>query len=213
MHIARISLFLFLGAMAGACSEAADLSPSGGGKLGDAGTDDGSAASGDAGAGKDGASSTSGDGSANGVVLNEVSGKGLNWIEVMNPGSAAVDVSGMGVCDSEKDGGGPKTSKAAIFPSGTILSPSSYLVVAGTLDDGGNECPDGGQSYCVSGDFGISNKTGEDLYLLAPDLSVVEKTSYPAGTLNDGETWGRLPNGTGTFTTTGASPGAANHAP
>lgn len=212
MHSTRIWILAALAiSTAAACSEAADLSPDGGGSVenGDAsngGSGDGSASS------KDG-SASNGDASTNGVTLNEVSGKGLNWVEIVNTSASAVDVSGYGICDSEKDGGGPKIDKAAIFPSGTILSPSSYLVVAGTLSDGGNECPDGGQSYCVYGDFGISNKSGESIYFLAPDQSVIESTAYPANTLNDGQTWGRLPNGSGDFTTTGASPGAANHAP
>lgn len=197
-----------------ACSEAADLSPD----AGESSTSDSGSLASDGGSTttttNDSGSTTTPnpDAAAGAVALNEICGKGDNWVEVFNNTSAAVDVSNYAVCDTEKDGGGPKTSEAVAFPDNTILSPNSYLIVAGSGSDGGlGPCPDGGQSYCFQATWGISNKDGENIYLLAPGGSVAETASYPGNTLNDGQTWARLPNGTGAFAIAAATPGATNH--
>jgi hypothetical protein len=211
MQNTRIWLMLGMTALI-ACSEAADLSPDAG--EGSNASDSGSP-SGDGGSTtntNDSGTISNSDAGAGAVALNEICGKGDNWVEIVNNTSGAVDVSNYAVCDTEKDGGGPKLSGAVAFPDNTILSPNSYLIVNGSSSDGGvAPCPDGGQSYCFQATWGISNKDGENIYLLAPGGSIAEQAAYPASTLNDGQTWGRLPNGTGAFTTTVATPGAANH--
>jgi hypothetical protein len=215
MHSARnwISVSLLSALAFVACSEAADLAPDAGEETtSDAGTSTGN----DGGAittNDSGGVTPISDAGTGGVVLNEVCGKGDNWVELFNPTTGAIDVSSYAVADTEKDGGGPKLSDAVSFPSGTVLSPNSYLVVAGTNGDAGSTCPDGGQSYCFPATWGISNKSGESVYVLDPHGAIAEQADYPANTLTDGQTWGRLPNGSGSFTTTAATPGAANKAP
>ncbi len=149
------------------------------------------------------------------VILNEVSAKD-EWIELVNAGTSAIDVSGYAVADRDKDTGGPKLSDAVTLPPGTILSPRSYVVVqGGGLDDGGKPCPVGPWSYCYNAEFGISNKNGETLFFLAPDGGVVGTVVYPPDAASGGgDTYGRIPSGdpAGVFVLTESTPGAANKA-
>jgi hypothetical protein len=149
---------------------------------------------------------------ASAVLLNEINPHG-EWVELVATGNKATDVTGFRVADSEKDGGGPKLSDAVTFPAGTILSPMSYLLVqGGGLDGGGLPCPDGGQSYCFNANFGVSNKSGETIYLLDKAGTVVGSAVYPALAAPLGSTWGRLPNAdpAGAFEVTMKTPGAPN---
>lgn len=151
---------------------------------------------------------------ASSVLLNEISAD-KEWIELVASGTTAVDISGFKVADSEKDAGGPKVDEAVTFPPGTVLSPKSYVIVqAGGLDGGGKACPDGGQSYCVKAEFGVSNKNGETVYLLDTAGNVVGSANYPPKAAADGETWGRMPNAdpAGTFAVTVPTPGGPNQA-
>lgn len=148
------------------------------------------------------------------VLLNEISAT-HEWVELVSTGSTATDVSGFRVADSEKDGGAPKLSDAVTFPAGTVLSPKAYLIVqGGGLDGGGVPCPDGGQSYCFNAQFGISNKSGETLYLLDSAGGVVGTAMYPPKAVDGGESWGRIPNAdpNGTFVVNVPTPGASNQA-
>ena len=152
---------------------------------------------------------------ASSVLINELSPT-AEWVELVSTGSTALDVSGFRVADSEKDGGGPKLKDAVTFPDGTIMSPKTYLIVqGGGLDGGGKHCPDGGQSYCFNAEFGVSNKSGETLYLLDKGGAVVGTAVYPAMGAPSGDTWGRVPSGdpSGKFEPTASTPGATNKAP
>ncbi len=151
------------------------------------------------------------DAAASAVVVNEVSGKGAEWVELLNTGAAAIDLSGYAVADLDKDTSGPKTAEAAKLPAGTILSPNAYLVVVSLAKDAAApECPDAGQSYCFGASWGISNKDGDALFLVSPDGAVVSKADYPANVVGAGQTWGRLPNGTGELKLNAPTPGARN---
>jgi hypothetical protein len=153
----------------------------------------------------------------NGVVINEISGKGDNWVELYNGATAPADLGGWALTDSEKDGGAPKTSEAVVFPSGTTLAPGAYGLVAQLPADAGADaaptCPAGGQAFCFGATWGISNKTGETLYLLDKSGVVSTDGKYPGNAVGSGQTWGRLPNATGSFAITAPTPGAANRAP
>jgi hypothetical protein len=152
---------------------------------------------------------------ASAVLVNEIAAD-KEWVELVGTGATAIDVSGYQVADQEKDGGGPKLKDAVTFPKGTVLSPKSYLIVqGGGIDAGvGKACPDGGQSYCFNANFGISNKSGETLYLLDTNGGVVGSGIYPPTAAPSGSTWGRIPNGdpNGKFAITVPTPGAANQA-
>lgn len=154
-----------------------------------------------------------GDTSSSNVLINEID-PGDEWIELVNSGTAASDVSGYLLADRDKDTGEPKVAEAVTFPAGTILSPKSYLLVRGGGLDGGKPCPDGGQSYCFNAEFGVSRKNGETVFLLDPAKKAVGTVVYPPDGGGEG-TWGRLPSGdpSGTFQPTRSTPGAPNLAP
>ena len=181
----RPLLFLLVSAASaaaiGACSEATDGAPAnaagGGGDAStssDQGGDGASKKTNDGSAARDGAT---GDGSVidqtSPLLVNEVSAS-AEWVELVNAGTSALDVSGYKIADRAKDGS-PKLNEAAVLPPSTILSPKAYLIVqGGGLDGGvGKPCPSGGQSYCVNAAFGISNKNGETLFVLDPSDQVL----------------------------------------
>jgi len=146
------------------------------------------------------------------VLLNEIGVKD-EWIEIVNSGNAEVDLSGWQVSDRDKDTGEPKLEEAVTFPEKTKLEPNAYLLVKGGGADGGKPCPAGGQKYCFHAEFGISNKNGETIFLVASDGGVQGTAVYPPDAASGADiSWGRLPNGDpkGEFALTPATPGAAN---
>lgn len=147
------------------------------------------------------------------ILVNEISG-GDEWIEIANSGSSDIDISGWRVADRDKDTGEAKLKDAVTLPSGTTLAAKAYGMVRGGGIDGGKPCPDGGQSFCFNAEFGISNKNGETIYLLAPDAAVMGTTVYPPEAGAGGETWCRIPNADpkGDFKLCTETPGAANQA-
>lgn len=151
------------------------------------------------------------------VLLNEIGVKD-EWVEVVNAGNATVDVSGWVVSDRDKDTGEPKLEDAVTFPEGTTLGPNEYLLVKAGGVDGGKPCPESSRSKsaCLHAEFGISNKNGETIFLLAGDGGVQGTAVYPPDAANGGDiSWSRLPNGdpNGEFTLAPATPGAANREP
>lgn len=150
-------------------------------------------------------------GAASAVIINEISADG-EWVELVNTGEGAVDISGFSLADRVKDGTDPKIGEAAKFPKGTILSPRSYVVVQGGGVETGKTCPPGEQSYCVLAAWGISNKSGETLFFLAPDDTVVQQAEYPPNAARAGESWARSPSGDpkAKFVVSLPTPGAKN---
>lgn len=61
------------------------------------------------------------------VVINEIESNGdtTDWVEIVNAGAAAVDLSGWTVMDSDPTGHAAETTP---LPSGTILQPGGYFV-------------------------------------------------------------------------------------
>lgn len=150
--------------------------------------------------------------SSSAVLINEISGSG-EWIEIVNSSASAVDLSGWSVADRDKATGGPKLAEAVTFPDGTSLPAGAYgMVRGGGLGDAGKACPDGGQTFCLHAEFGISNKSGETVFLLGPDAGVLGSVVYPPDAAHGDDAWGRLPNGdiNATFELSRATPGAPN---
>jgi hypothetical protein len=218
----RISLFVFaaLSFTAWACAESNDSAVGSFGADSGTGTDGGGVVAADGGGGGstvDGSTPVQDGGVVStAIVINEISGKGEEWIELVNASKVAVDISGYGLTDRDKEGGAPKPGDIVTFPAGTILSPNAYLLVSNPPSDAGADasvCPAGGQSYCVKSKFGISNKDGDTIYFLDPAEAVIGKEDYPAGVVATGQTWGRLPSATGTMQVNQPTPGALNKAP
>jgi hypothetical protein len=199
-----------------ACSEATDGLDLGG-PLGASRTDaqdgGGESARGD-GEAQDGSTSQARDAttvSRSAIVINEISAGG-EWIELVNAGASAVDLSGWKVADREKDTGGPKLAEAVTFDPGTVLSPRAYVVVKGGGLDAGKPCPEGPQSYCVLADFGISSKNGETMFLLWPDAGIAGEVVLPPSDAGKDTTYSRVPSGVpdAGFQARPATPGAKN---
>lgn len=190
-----------------------------------------------------------GSNSANSTILiNEISG-GNEWIELVNSGKSAFNLSGYQVADRDKTTFAPKLSEGIVFPENTVLAAGSYLIVRGggsgvpsgpgldagvsdaaadaTADAGspsdassqsdassatGKACPVGPWAYCFHAKFGISNKDGDTLFLLAPDASVAGKVVYPANASSGTFTYSRVPDGiaASSFKTIMQTPGSAN---
>jgi len=188
------------------------------------GRDSGGGGAGDGNAPKDGGTTTDHaapdvvvvmDGGAPGLIINEVCGKGQDFVELYNVGSSSVDLGGWGVTEAkDEDSGAPGSPKTpAVFTGGTTLAAGGYAVVWGAPHDGGTvpACPGGAQ--CLQATWNVSNKHGASVYLKDPSDATVAVLAYPSGTVGDGQSWGRLPNGTGSFQLNTATPGKANEGP
>jgi hypothetical protein len=150
-------------------------------------------------------------------VINEVSATGAEWVELFNAGSAPMDLGGYAVADAD-DEGGPRLDRAMRFPDGTQLDVAAYILVVGKFDSPGEgpqtEClEEGGPETCFQVSWGISAANGDHLYLLSPEDAIEDDAEYPPAAAGEGETWGRMPNGTGGFTRTQPTPGGANVGP
>lgn len=131
-------------------------------------------------AGTDSAEDSSDDAGPGGttLVLNELvaqaSEGGADWIEIYNSGPAAVSLDGYLLEDSDP-------ANRVVLPAGLSVPSRGYLVI--TQD--------------VEFDFGLGRT--DALYLMAPDETPVDSTSWIEPSADAGLSWGRLPNGTGAF--------------
>lgn len=150
---------------------------------------------------------------ASAILINEISG-GDEWVELVNSGQNPEDIGGLRLADRDKVTGEPKLSEAVTFPPSTMIAKGGYVMVrGGGTGDAGKPCPDGGQSHCFNAEFGISNKSGETLYLLAPDGGTLGKVVFPPDGSAGDTSYSRIPNADpdASFQTSGTkTPGAPN---
>lgn len=208
----RRSICVLTTALLFGCAEAANPGPGSGGSGGSAGSGAGSASSssGSASGGSGGAGSSS-------VVINEISAVGEDWIELANAGTAEADLGDIGLCDSDADGDCNK-DEAVHFPAGTTLAPGAYVLIVGDKMGMGagpfTDClPNGGPSSCFYAPWKVSASNGEKVHLVDADDDDLSEVEYPKDAVPDGQTWGRLPDLTGSFAANGPTPGGPNHAP
>ena len=202
---------------AGSGGGAAGAAGSGGsgGAGGSAGMTDGGpladadASSTDGGSGGSGGSHPDAEAGQGLLVINEVNGKGTDFIELMNPGDARFNLTGYGITQASGAFGTPSLPDTYFFPPGAGIEAGQYLLVLcnATVPGPTSSC-NGWASSCYQVVWGIG-KEGEGVFLLTPNTSVFEEVDYP-GQDAAPATWGRIPNGTGKFTTTAATPGQAN---
>jgi len=130
--------------------------------------------------------------SDNPVVINEImasnsatasdeNGDFDDWIELYNPGSEAVDLSGFYLTDN------PANLTKWAFPAGTSMAAHSYLIV--WADEDQEQGP-------LHTNFKLSG-SGEILYLLDSTLQWVDTLNFPEQITDMG--YARVPNGTGPF--------------
>jgi hypothetical protein len=147
------------------------------------------------------------------VVINEIAGVGQDFVELYNPGTAAVDLSSWSLTDMDKNDAGPKVADAVTLPSGTLLSPGAFLLLVLERKDAGvgatTDCP-GSLPACFQAGWGISNSKGETIFVLDTQGGIAAQQHYP-GAQDAGESYARLPDGTGAFDIAAPTPGASNH--
>lgn len=178
-----------------------------------------------------GATSSSGSSGATGnvpagaleIVINEMAAVGSSeWIEIANKGSAAFDLTGFQLADSDKTTGEPKTADAMKFPAGaSIAAGGKVLVLTGKKDQPVGphpkaECLANGPDTCFYAGWGVSSANGEQVHLLGKDGAVIASTAYPRNVgidVDAGQTACRLPDMTGEFSTCKGTPGSANAGP
>lgn len=111
------------------------------------------------------------------VAINEIESNGdtTDWVEVVNTGASAVDLSGWSVMDSDPNGHAAETTPV---PSGTTLAPGAYFVFDQPADFA----------------FGLGN--GDTVTIRDANGNTVDEHVYAAHA--DG-VWARCPEGTGEF--------------
>lgn len=128
------------------------------------------------------------------VVINEVESNGdpvADWFELYNTGTTDADISGWKVLDNDD------SHTPLVFPAGTVLKPGAFA----RFYTEGAQAPGGGKGFGLGGN--------DKVRLFAADGTAVDEAGWSA---HAADTWGRLPDGTGAFTDTKATPGAKNEA-
>lgn len=113
------------------------------------------------------------------VVMNEIYSRGVpetpDWIEIYNPSTVAVDITGYKIYDSGGKGG---TKPKKEFPAGSIVPARGYLVIVTDDTD-----PSG---------FGLSSG-GEEVWLEDTTGAVVDNVIFPPFEVT--QSYCRIPNG------------------
>ena len=115
-----------------------------------------------------------------GVVINELYSRGtaaeLDWIEIYNPTSSSVDITGYKIYDS---GGNAGTKPKKLFPGGSVIPANGFLVIITDDTD-----PSG---------FGLSS-SGEKVWFEDASGIVIDSVDLVAIT-DTATSYGRLPDG------------------
>lgn len=138
------------------------------------------------------------------IIINEICAKNsthtapdgacYDWIELYNPTSSSVNLSGWGISDKESD------PFKFTFPDGSEIGAGQYVVIY--CD---SVMPEINGTYTAS--FGLST-SGETLYLTSSDSSLCDSVEFPA--LASDQSYGRVPDGSATFSIMNMSPNNAN---
>lgn len=127
------------------------------------------------------------------LYINEIYASGSDWIELYNASASPKDISGYKVYDDP-------TSKYTL-PNGTSVPANGHLVI---------HCDD--LNTGLHTNFKLTS-SGETVYLENKGGELIDKVVFPA--LNDGQSYGRFPDGSATFkisgtTTQGSSNGSTS---
>ncbi|MBE6862946.1 MAG: hypothetical protein E7497_08665, partial [Ruminococcus sp.] len=140
----------------------------------------------------------------NNIVLNEVCAKNTayrapdgnyyDWIELYNPSSAALDLSGYGISDKAEE------PYRFVFPDGTKIEAGSYIIVF---------CDSAltGQEALYTAPFGLS-KDGETLVLTDKNGNTADTITF--GAIETDVTYGRCPDGSNVTAYMDMTPNAPN---
>jgi hypothetical protein len=118
-----------------------------------------------------------------GLYINELYASGDDWLELYNSGSASKDISGYRVYDDH--------TKKYTLPAGTVIPAKGYLVLF---------CDETSTGLHTS--FKLSSD-GEVISIENTTSVLIDRVDFPA--LNNGQSYARYPNGSGTFIVTGTT--------
>lgn len=129
---------------------------------------------------------------SNTSTLADQDGEYDDWIELYNNSSESVDISGYYLSDDAED------LKEWALPEGTILDGNSYLIIWADKDE---------EQTGLHADFKLSS-TSESIFLTDTTRGVIDEVSY----INQSTdiSYGRMANGTGSFTSMSPTPNAEN---
>ncbi len=120
-----------------------------------------------------------------------------DWIEIHNYGSEAIDIGGFYLSDDADDPAGARIPTNA--PQATTIAAGGYLLVWADNEPGQGP---------LHVNFALS-AGGEDVALFDRNHRLIDSVSF--GPQNPDESYGRLPNGSGSWRVfTSATPGSAN---
>jgi hypothetical protein len=122
------------------------------------------------------------------VVINEVFAAGtpgnLDWVEIYNPSTQPVDISGYKIYDVGGQGG---TKPKKGFPAGTVVAAKAFYVIV----------TDTNTSASITDGFGLSGTSGETVWLDNAAGTIVDFIAFPA--MSAAQSYGRLPDGASTW--------------
>ena len=128
------------------------------------------------------------------VVLNEMNCEGTDWVELVNTSDSTADISGWLLTDDPLTQNPPRADHRYLLPASTTIAPGAKLVVEK-----------------VAGGFPFGISCGSDTIRLADGAagSLVDQFVVPV-LVASGDTWGRYPDGTGSWIETAPTKGATN---
>lgn len=129
------------------------------------------------------------------IRINEVFSDGTDFVELINIGDVPIDINGWTAVDADLT-----HTPIVLATTSTVIQPGGYHVFH----------PDLAAEF-GTGKFGLGK--GDSMTIALPDGTQVDTTSWPADT-HAAPSWGRCPDGTGSFVMTdAATPGAADDCP
>jgi hypothetical protein len=140
-------------------------------------------------------------GSTKTVVINELFAGGTSvsdpdWIELKNVTGAAIDLGGYQVRDDN-------LTDLSTIPAGNTIQAGGYFIIYA------DDQADGGVPGGVHVPWKLSAKKGDEVHLLDATATEIDATTFGLDIPAD-KSWGRLPDGTGTFVRTSPTQGMAN---
>ncbi len=117
------------------------------------------------------------------VVINEVFSTGSpDWVELYNPGTAAIDISGYKMYDPDGNTG---AKEKFVIPAGTVIPAGGYLAL---------DCDGSGTNLNPNFKFSAG---GEEVWIENTTGTIVDHLVFPA--LGADTSYGRVPDGSSTF--------------
>jgi len=146
------------------------------------------------------------------LVLTELSGASEDWVELLNTSAEGVQLYGLRLTDDDQ--GQPNVPDAMDFPALVLGAGQRLVVVAAQAVPGEGlqaRClVQGGPATCLHALWGVSNGTGDTLYLLDANNQTLTQAILPPDGAPTGTTWCRVPDEDGPFGSCIPTPGTAN---